>query len=84
MILSLIASLLRTAERCKAKKIEIRIALLHAPRFPTDYVTYDNNLKIVLYISFGAGAKPSLVLGDSSTLAFTVFSNNGVSVLRSR
>jgi hypothetical protein len=38
VILSLIASLLRTAEQCKAKKVEIRVALLHVPRFPTNYV----------------------------------------------
>jgi hypothetical protein len=40
VILSLIASLLRTAEQCKAKKVEIRVALLHVPRFPTNYVKY--------------------------------------------
>jgi len=37
-----------------------------------------NTLKIVLYISFGAGANPSLVLGDSSTHALTALSNKGV------
>jgi hypothetical protein len=39
VILSLIASLLRTAKQYKAKKVEIRVALLHVPRFPTNYVT---------------------------------------------
>jgi hypothetical protein len=39
VILSLIALLLRTAEQYKAKKVEIRVALLHVPRFLTDYVT---------------------------------------------
>lgn len=39
MILSLIASLLRTAEQCKAKKVVCRVALLRVPRYPTDYVT---------------------------------------------
>jgi hypothetical protein len=39
VILSLIASLLRTAEQYKAKKVEILVALLHVPRYPTDYFT---------------------------------------------
>jgi hypothetical protein len=39
VILSLIASLLRTAEQRDTKKVEIRVALLHVPRFPTDYVS---------------------------------------------
>lgn len=38
VILSLIVSLLRIVEQYKAKKVEIRVALLHVPRFPTDYV----------------------------------------------
>jgi hypothetical protein len=48
VILSLIASLLRTAEQCKAKKVEIRVALLHVPRFPTNYVmeTFIKRMKI--------------------------------------
>ena len=45
--------------------------------FPLDYFSA-NTLKIVLYISFGAGANPSLVLGDSSTHALTALSNKGV------
>jgi hypothetical protein len=45
---------------------------------------YDSNLEIVRHNSFGAGAKPNLVLGDSSTHAFTASSNNGVSALQSR
>jgi hypothetical protein len=45
---------------------------------------HDSNLEIVRHNSFGAGAKPNLVLGDSSTHAFTASSNNGVSAWRSR
>jgi len=39
VILSPIASLLQTTKQCKVKKVEIRVALPHVPRYPTDYVT---------------------------------------------
>jgi hypothetical protein len=53
VILSLIVLLLRTAEQCKAKKVEIRVALLHVPRFPTNYVKcnyeiYDKELLAII------------------------------------
>jgi len=50
VILSLIASLLRTAERCNAKKVEICVALLHVPRYPTDYISaiYKNSQAAVV------------------------------------
>jgi hypothetical protein len=46
--------------------------------------SYVSTLVIVLNISFGAGAKPNLVLGDTSTHALTTCSNNGVRVWQSR